>query len=485
MSLKLTLIFLLVSLSGFSQSISGLVIDKSTKAPIPFATIKTGTYTGVISNDKGYFLTNMEDVKDVLNISCVGYQNKTISYNDIKVLDFIIELETDITQLNDVYISNKKPNANAIIEEVKKNLSINYNNALNTYRIFKRSTYVTNFKKLAFEIEKAPQVKKKDIAVANDHLNALSKSVKNRNIIQFQDFQATLHVLANDSTKLQIQKATTFFEENNAFSVDQLQEKAQKIVLKYLDTTKTYKLKSGLFKIEDSLSLKDEKTDKRNEDDFFYIHKETRSNFKRSQFYDSSFLNNFLDTKLYAHTYNRASYKTNNLTHIINFKPKGRKGKYTGILYINDATYAITRVDYSFDDDQHGQKLNFKFLLGFKYSENISSGTMIFEKDSSAIYHPKYLNQTSGNYFYVKRDIKVIENSETKNKVNFSFELEGNNTNKVELLFTENSKLNLKDFNAIKQDSLVPFKKVFKFEDSVWNSNQTEGTTLLLKTLED
>mgnify|MGYP000173919412 CR=1 FL=1 len=40
--------------------------------------------------------------------------------------------------------------------------------------------------------------------------------------------------------------------------MDDIQEKAQKIVLSYLDTTKTYKLKSGMFKIEDSLSLKED-----------------------------------------------------------------------------------------------------------------------------------------------------------------------------------------------------------------------------------
>ena len=46
------------------------------------------------------------------------------------------------------------------------------------------------------------------------------------------------------------------------FSIDDVQERAQKLVYKYLDTTTTYKLKSGLFKIEDSMSLKSDENEK-------------------------------------------------------------------------------------------------------------------------------------------------------------------------------------------------------------------------------
>ncbi len=482
---KLTCILLLISLPNFSQNITGLVVDDVTGEPIPFVTIKTGTYTGEISNNNGNFSINLETVTDNITFSCVGYENKTITFKNLKVSDFIVKLTPDITQLDDVYISNKRPNANKIIAAVRKNLSHNYDNTLKTHEFFTRNTNITNFKKLTFKIEKASQIKSKNIAAANTNLNALAKSVKSRNIIQFEDFQVKLHVLDKDSTKLQILKGTIFFEADNAFSIDQIQDKAQNIILKYLDTTKTYKLKSGLFKIEDSLSLKSKKNNKRKADELTNINREIRNNFSHSSFYENSFLNNFLNTKSYTYTYNDAFYKTNDLIHAIKFAPKSRKAKYTGTLYINDATYAVTRVDYSFDENQHGQKLNFKLLLGFKYSEDASYGTIIFEKDSSAIYQPKYLNHSSGNYFYIKRDIKVIENSESKNKVNFSFKLEGTNTNKTELLFTKNSNLNLQKFENVSPDKIIPSKRVFKRENTVWDSKQNATPNLLLKTLEN
>ena len=44
--------------------------------------------------------------------------------------------------------------------------------------------------------------------------------------------------------------------------MDNLQERAQDIILSHLDTTKTYKVKTGMFTVEDSLSMGDELSDK-------------------------------------------------------------------------------------------------------------------------------------------------------------------------------------------------------------------------------
>lgn len=487
MRYKITLLLFLLALPVLSQNITAKLIDKNSKSPIPYASIKTGKYSGVISNEEGFFTINIESTsKNSVTISCLGYQNKTISIEAIKKLGFLIELEEAINQLNEVYLSNKNPNADSIIAKVKSNIAINYNSNLNKYNIFKRTTGYANFKNLEFEIEKASHVKKINLESANENLKTLSKKIQENDIVNFSDFKGEFYALDKDSSKLVVQKATELLDSKNDFSIEQIQEKSQNIILKYLDTTKTYKLKSGLFKIEDSLSLKDENQEdkKKHEHNVPYLNDITRNLLKHSQFYEDSFLNKLLDSDLYEFTYDDFAFNNTELTHIITFKPKKSKAKYTGQLFINNDTYAITQVDYKYFENRHGQKVNLKFVLGVKYIENISTGTLLFEKDSSNIYHPKYLKRTSGSYFYVNRDVKFIENSSARNKVSFSFKIEGNNRNKEELLFTANSKLSLPGFEAIIQDSVVPYKKLSKFEKTIWDNEQIIEPNLEMKAFE-
>lgn len=102
MKLKITFLPLLVTFSVFSQNITAKLIDQNTKEPIPYANIKTGPYNGVISNDEGFFTITFEDDTKPITISCMGYNNLTIKVNDIKKLNFIIELQQAINQLDEV-----------------------------------------------------------------------------------------------------------------------------------------------------------------------------------------------------------------------------------------------------------------------------------------------------------------------------------------------------------------------------------------------
>lgn len=460
--------------SSFSQNITARLIDKNTRKPIPYATIKTGDYSGIISNEEGYFTLNTEDDDlKTITISCLGYQSKTVN---IENLNSIIELEEAINQLNEVFISNKKPNADSIIAKVKAKIDDNYNTSLNKYNIFHRTTDYIDFKSLDFEIEKASHVKKKNLEDANSSLSALSKKIRESDIKHFTDFKGELYCLNKDSSKLVVNKATKLIDYKNDFSVEEIQNKAQSIVLKYLDTTKTYKLKTGIFKIEDSLSLNDDEfkeKKQKNEFNLKHLNNKTKELLRTAQFYKNSFLNKLLDTDLYEHTFYDVIYNYGELNYIITFSPRKGKAKYTGKLFVSDNDYAITRVEYGYYKNKHGEKLNLKLILGIKYIANVSEGLLLFEKNNDNKYHPKYLKQTTGSYFYVNRDLKFIENSSSRNKIGFSFKIEGDNRNKEELLFTENNTLTLKDFTAIKQNDVVPFKLLNKFEKTTWENEQT------------
>jgi len=486
MKLKITLLSLLVSFSVLSQSITVRLIDKNTKQPIPYANIKTGAYAGVISNDEGFFTISSEDDTKSIIISCMGYENRALTVKEIKRLNFIIELQQAINQLDEVFISTTAPNADTIIARVKAKLADNYNFNLQQYNMFKRSTDHVDFKSLEFEIDKASNVKRKQLEGVNTSLTALANQVKNSNMVQFTDLKGTMFTLNKDSIKLDIEKATELLDTNNNFSVDNIQEKMQNIILTYLDTTKTYKLKTGLFKIEDSLSLNDDdfKENDSNEFTVSYLNNQTKSILKQSQFYENSLLNKILNPNLYDYSIDDVGYNNGELTYIVLFKPRKGKAKYAGKLYITDDTYAITRADYSYYKNRRGQKFNLRLLIGVKYIENVSKGTIIFEKDSSNLYHPKYIKHTYGSYFYVSRPLKFIENSSERNKVSFDFTIEGDNSTKEELLITGQNKLTLLDFQAERQAEKTPIIKLNRYEKTIWDSEGVLEPSLEMKAFE-
>lgn len=480
------LIFLLSSFILSSQTITARIIDNGTKMPIPYATVKTSDYTGVISNEDGYFTISAEDTSKIISISCMGYEGKEFSIETIRKLNFVIALKEALNKLDEVYISNNRPNVDSIIARVKSKTAVNYSVDLHQYNLFKRSTDYVDFKSLDFEIEKASHVSDKNINEANKSLAAMGKQIMESNIKSFSDFKGTLYTLNKDSSKISVEKATKLLDHKNDFSIDNIEKNGKKIVLTYLDTTKTYKLKTGIFKIEDSLSLQDAdfEEENKNELELKNLNSSTRGLLKRSQFYKDSFMNKLLNAEYYDYELKDVVFNDEELTYIINFEPRKGKAKYEGTLYVSDDSYAIKRVDYRYYKNRHGDKFNLKLLLGVKYISNVSEGTIIYEKDSSNRYQPKYIKRLTGSYFYVSRELKFIENSDNNYKVRFDFTLEGDQRNQVELLITSNNKLTVPDFSVIPQAEKVPIQTLSTYEKTLWENEAIIEPTLEMKSFD-
>ncbi len=468
-------VLLLYPISIISQNITAKLLDQVTKNPIPFAAVKTGEFNGVISNEEGYFTINEDNDAFEIIISCLGYKNKVVSIKEIKSQNFIITLEESINELKTVYLSNKKPNADSIIAQARKNINKNYENTLYKHSIFSRETAYFDFDKLNFEIEKSSNFKKKNLSSANKSLDSLSKAIINSKTKHFKDFKADLFVFDSTNTKLIVFKAAELLDQQNNLSIDEVQNKAQHVILKYLDTTKTYKLKTGLFKIEDSLSLKDEENHKNdhNELQITDLKQQTKALLKGTQFYEGSMLSKILNPKLYEYSFQDISYFNNELIYVINFRPRRARSLYTGKLFITENSFAITKVDFEFGEGKRGSKLNLKLIFGVKYIENMKKGTVIFQKDSTNKYQPQYLKFEEGRYFYVSRPLKFIENSSERIKTSFDFTIEGNIITKQELLFTGNTKINSDIFNQQKEDKTVTYIKLNKYDSSIWGQDQT------------
>ena len=470
----LTIIFFINSNSLLAQNITAKIIDQNSKLPIPYAAIKIDDFNGVISNEEGFFTINLKAI-DLITISCLGYKSKTLSFDELVSIDYVIVLEEALNELNTVYISNKRPNADTIIARVRKKLEENYKSTLYKHEIFSRETAYVDFENLNFEVEKASHIKKNNLESANKSLDSLTKAIINSKTIHFKDFKGDLFINNSSDNKLVVYKATELLDQKNNLSFEDVQKKGENIMLKYLDTTLTYKLKSGLFKIEDSLSLKDNssKEMEKNEYQTNDLKGTVNSILELSQFGENSTLMNILDNDSYDYTLLDISNYNNELIYVIGFKPDRSRSKYTGRLYITDDNYAITKADIEFAEGKRGEKLNLKLLLGVKFIENVFKVTLIYRKNADNKYNLQYAKSEEGSYFYVSRPLKFIENSRQKNKTSFDFTIEGNIIGKKELLITSSSKIRTNVYENIKPEKTVPYLKLDKYDPTIWGQDRT------------
>lgn len=468
-----------------AQELTAKIIDSKTNASIPFVAVQTAEFKGVISNEEGEFIINLEDVDaNTIEISCLGYQALTLSVEDLKSKNYIIQLEPSINELNAIYLTNTKPNVDSIISRVNRNLIKNYKSDALSYNFFYRETSYTNFENLDLEIKKSSKVKKRQLEEANDKFSKMGNGIIDGDFVYFTDYSGTLNVM-DDSLKLNVEKATKIINSNENVSLDEIQKNAQLTVLKYLDTTMTYKLKTGLFKIEDSLSLNDDKKEKKlNEFKVKDLKESTISVLDKSRTGTRGMLKEVLNQDNYEYTLDNASMVDGEMVYLITFKPNRSSANFTGTLYVSEDTYGVLKLDYSYAKGKQGNKLNLKLLFGVKYIENVSTGTIIYTINDQNLYEPRYIKSESGQYFYLNRSLKFIENSSDRNKTTFDCKIVGNTMSREEILFSSIHTLNRTEFDTLEEKKVIAYDVLRKYDASNWSGKQTLAPTAELKTFD-
>lgn len=472
----LLILFISVALNTHSQNFTGRIIDSISQKPIPYATIQTNTKQGVISNEDGFFTIVLEGEKiKNLTFSCMGYSSKTIALAELEN-NVIIKLNEHINELDTVYINDEKPNIDSIMARVNRNLKINYSKDNKHYAVFRRSTNHMDFEKLDFDIDKASGMRKSKLKNVNYSLDSLANAVKNSRIVSFMDFAGEYYYKDKDTSKLTVNKATLLVDKAKDFSLDNVEKKGKNIILKYLDTTKTYKLKSGLFKVEDSLSLGEElkkDEDEKHQYNVGHLKYEVSSLLNKTFLTENSFLSKLVDIERYEFELEDIVYYQNEFVYKVKFSPYKSKSKYTGTLYISDSDYGILRADYQFAKGKRGEKFNLRLLLGVKYIENYKKGTILFEKVEDHQYIPKYVFQENGRYIYLHRPLKFIENSRDKNKVAFDFLIEGTVRDKHELLIMNYNELTPSVFETAQEKENIPYEYLSEYNPNIWKDYNT------------
>ena len=100
-----TILFSASLLHAQTNQIKGTVVDAKTKAPIPGATIKVlGTSNASSTDVKVAFQINVDDKNRILNISTVGYENKTVTLGPGETT-VTVSLDEQTQQLESVVVT--------------------------------------------------------------------------------------------------------------------------------------------------------------------------------------------------------------------------------------------------------------------------------------------------------------------------------------------------------------------------------------------
>ncbi|WP_334113341.1 carboxypeptidase-like regulatory domain-containing protein [Paucihalobacter sp.] len=462
-----------------SQSLSAIIVEKTNGNPIPFAAVKIDEYNGVISNDEGVFTINNPNVKSVI-ISCLGFQELEISIENIRKANYKIELEASVNQLNEIIISNKLPNLDSIIFNIRKNFKHNHDLANTELEIFSRGTYYFDFENFGLDVKKAQALPKKSVSELNTAINQLTSNVVSSKSKSFNDFSGNLFITDSIKTKLIPKQSTVLIDIKNDYSVEKVQEKSQLIFLKALDTNLTYKVRTGIFKVEDSLSLKSTKAkDKAPIHNVDELKSRVYPLLSNIHNFENTIIGKILDTKFYDFSIRDVAYTDGSMAYVIDFTPRKGKAKYAGTLIVMANNYALKRFDYSFAEGKRGTKVNLKLIAGVKYVEEGEFGSIHFEKDSNDKYKPFYIQQNKINYIYVNRSITFIENSKAKNKFGFEILIEGRTVEKKEMLVTNSQNITHHKFSSVEEPKNIEYTKLNKYTPSIWENQQ------VLEPLED
>ncbi|NNF19066.1 MAG: hypothetical protein HKN61_04765 [Flavobacteriaceae bacterium] len=455
------------------QEISGRILDVNTGKPVAFATIQSDLMEGVISNDEGYFVLPHGKAASRLTISCMGYQTKTMPLEKLKTSDAVILLDEAVVILDEVMVSNLRPDPYQILRKVQERIPDNYDFDERSYRLFFRETSKADFEDLEMEVEKASHVSKAQREKTNQELRALSSTVRESQSKNFKDFLGNFMIRNADSSKLEVVKATELLDSKKDFSMEKVEERAKKIVLQYLDTSQTYTVKTGIIKIDNEMSLKDENQD---DDEGFYdigsLKSQTRSLFNQGRFQSESILLQLMDPKFYEYRYLKSTMLGDELIHVISFEPNKGKAKYSGKFFVNADNFALVKTDYAYAPGKRGAKFNLKLLLGVKFIENIENGTIIYKRGEQGKYRPSYILHNEGIYVYVHRPFKFIENSPAKNKVRFDFKMAGNFIERSELLISSSDPLAPGAYEQVQDSEKVKFLELKKYDPTLWQDTE-------------
>lgn len=471
-------LFLSVSWLACGQSVSGKVVDES-GAPVPYATIQYEERYGVISNLEGEFILTLPDNSEgVITISYLGYATLEVPLTGLG--DGIYVLREEITELDEVLVSNKQLSAQEIVEKMMTAAPELHGAGDHSQVFFMRNRDDQKLLDFTFEIDKASRSSKADLRTINGEIEALSNSIVGGRFKFFTEYYGQRMVLG-DSSKLKVEKAVILKDKDRDLSAEEITKKLINTVRPYLDEDASYKVKTGIIKIEDSLTA-----DTFFEEDIDSVKGKTKfvknSLQWRLRSHNAFYKEEHLDFlhKMGRYTYTLEGYANiaGESVYIIAFEPDRGSASFRGKMYINVFDYGMMRLEYDMLEGERLQNINLKLLLGIKYRADRIQVVSEYRKNIEGKYYLKFGRKRSGTYAYISRPMKFIRNREDRSesrqvfKLDFTFEIDNLSTS--EIYVAEHSAISEATFAAFEEpENFIPL------ETEVYDPDIWEGYTII------
>lgn len=486
---KLNLLFLLLCVNATlqSQNLSSVIIDSSTKKPVPYATVQLNN-RGMITNEEGRFKFSFDEnirESDSLFISSIGYESigKPIG----AFTDSVIVLRPKAIELKEVIVSNKEYTPKEIIEMVEDNIEKNYHTSFTKKRVFLRETYQNEVLKTDYEL------KASTIAAFNENfLDSVINSFPMQNTY-YTEMLGDLYGYDDvDEQKLDLIKASEMYDKDKNLDVEKLEEKFNQIVKENIKSDSYFKIKSGwlfgtkidademgdFFK-EDIDSTDAEALKKRlaEENKQIMDRRESFSRYKRETlgnlienlpiFYDTDYDVIFKPGR-YELTLENFTYLGDQTVYVIDFIPDGSP-EFRGKLYINSDDFALIRMD--FENTEPLRNFN---MFGVSIKEYLAKGSILFAKGNDQKYHLRYYDIIKGVRGGVNRPLKIIEKNKNvkgrrkQNELSLKVDAEFGNINRYELVVFDEESVTEAQFEDIRENNDILPTYMPNYDPGFW-----------------
>ncbi len=475
MSLKysLTLVSILIFSYANAQSFSAKVIDQDTKEPISYATIETGLYQGMVSNEEGAFTFLLENIKqpqDSIYISYMGYETKGLVFEENEGIT--IALLPRLYELKEVFLTTELLTIKEIIERVKDNLGKNYASILSKKKIFFRQSDIGHIKKMDFGF------KKSTIEELNKELLDSITKILPKKSSYYKEVVADLYGDYN-KYKLNINKAAELYDKNNDISAEGIGKKLEVIFNENIKKDSYLKVKSGFFSTKkqvDSILQENEEAkaalEKKKKEGTLEFQEQISTQianlYEQLFFQEDSKIDVLSKSSRYNFTLDNYTVINEMTVYILKFTPKGGKD-FKGTMYVNTQDFAIVRLDF-----ENVQPISKFGLFGITYRNDVFKGKMLFDKDEDGTYGPRFIELLDGSYMGLNRPLKIIEKNKNvkgrrkQNELSLKLDIQGNQLQKKELVVFESENMTQSSYDLIEEKKLIKATYLSKYDPKFW-----------------
>lgn len=462
--------------NAFSQTLTSQILDAETQLPVPYATVQTSEYNGVMTNDEGVFTLfteGLSEKKDSITVSSLGYKTLKIPFK--KSLQPTLLLTPDIYEVIPVLLTNRNMSPDEIIDMVKENLEKNYRISYQNTSLFIRQTGTSNMKKFKFTLTES--------TIDNINQKLLDQTFGNvkKKYVYLNETLADGVIKNQTESKLMLQKSLSIQSKEELASGEKMQEDFMKIMNDNFKSDSQLILKTGIIRLDKTESIdsinkimnKENNTPQSNKN-IHFTHAKTQS---VNNALNQLFLNKKSDVD-FLNKSNRYTFEKNGFAnydgdwlYVLDFYPDGNSGKYKGKLYIDAFNFAIVKAEFWGANDIFDKHLN---MLGIKANTLTYKSIVIFKKENEQ-YILKYLMRESANEAGIDRPLTVVEKNENVkgkkriNKVEVQMDMHIINVDKIELVFDHNQITSSASYDNLKPNNDFESTQLFQYDPEFWN----------------